>query len=122
MTHEEATQRARELLARGFVFGVTAIGDTLGDPTEDRVEQLARGLNETDENMKTLTPEELQHGLASEAEYLAQLANAKREMSKADEMYRQLQAFVDSLWAKYGKIKGEDKLMSDGVWAKVEQK
>jgi hypothetical protein len=34
----------------------------------------------------------------------------------------QFQAWVDSLWTKYGKTKGEDRLLPDGTWAKVEQK
>lgn len=39
---EEAMQHAREMLSRGLVVGVSCAGDTLGQPTEERVEQLAR--------------------------------------------------------------------------------
>jgi hypothetical protein len=42
MTKEEATHRARELLAHDLVIGVSAKGDAFGQPSEERVEQLAR--------------------------------------------------------------------------------
>jgi hypothetical protein len=48
-------------------------------------------------------------------------AELNEHVAKLETKRIQLQAFIDSLWAKYEKTKGEDRLMPDGTWAKVEK-
>jgi hypothetical protein len=47
-------------------------------------------------------------------------AELNEQAAKLETKRVQFQAWVDSLWAKYGKIKGEDCLMPDGSWSKAE--
>lgn len=34
----------------------------------------------------------------------------------------EFQAWIDALWVRYGKVKGEDEITSDGAWRKIEKK
>jgi hypothetical protein len=49
-------------------------------------------------------------------------AELNEQVAKLETKRVQFQAWVDSLWSKYGKIKGEDALNEDGTWMKVEKK
>ena len=41
MTMEEAMEKAKKMLAKDFVSGVSCAGDTYGEPTAERIEELA---------------------------------------------------------------------------------
>lgn len=48
-------------------------------------------------------------------------AELNEQAAKLETKRVQFQAYLDSLWAKYDKVKGEDALQADGSWTKVEK-
>jgi hypothetical protein len=64
--------------------------------------------------VERIAPMDMMQGKVLEAELNEQAA--KLETKRV-----QFQAWVDALWSKYGKIKGEDALNEDGTWTKVKK-
>jgi hypothetical protein len=49
-------------------------------------------------------------------------AEMKQHVAQLETHQVKFQAWLDLMWAKYGKIKGEDQLQPDGTWVKAEVK